>query len=71
MIQVLALNIISFWVLRFPLAWFFSERIGENGIALGIGASFVISAVIAVSYYIFGGWNRIDIFKEEKKKGGA
>ncbi|GEK59996.1 MATE family efflux transporter [Marinococcus halophilus] len=71
MIQVLALNIISFWVLRFPLAWFFSERIGENGIALGIGASFVISAVISASYYIFGGWNRIDIFKEEKKKGGA
>ncbi|WP_240375799.1 MATE family efflux transporter [Bacillus piscicola] len=65
MVQVLALNIISFWVLRFPLAWAFSKLVGQQGIAIGIGLSFVISSLIAVLYYRFGKWRSIDIFSEE------
>src|SRR5690625_1337467 len=41
MVQVLVLNFISFWVLRFPLTYFFSSIWGEWGIGLGMGASFV------------------------------
>ncbi|SDI52524.1 MATE family efflux transporter [Alteribacillus bidgolensis] len=67
MFQVLVLNIISFWVLRFPLAWAFSSIFSENGIAIGIGLSFVVSSVIAASYYRFGRWRNINIFHEEQK----
>lgn len=65
--QVLALNIISFWLLRFPLAWIFSEWYGEIGIGIGVGLSFLISSIFAAAYYKFGKWNKIDIFKEEKE----
>ncbi|SDH42648.1 putative efflux protein, MATE family [Alteribacillus persepolensis] len=67
MLQVLVLNIISFWVLRFPLAWLCSEWFGAHGIAIGIGISFIISSVFAVAYYHFGKWRHINIFHEEKE----
>ena len=65
MLQVLVLNFISFWVLRFPLVYLMSDWYGETGIGLGIGASFVISSVIATLYYHFGKWRDIKIFDEE------
>ena len=37
MFQILVLNVISFWVLRYPFTYLFSKWLGENGIALGIG----------------------------------
>lgn len=66
MFQVLVLNIISFWILRYPLTYLFSSFFGEKGIALGMGASFFISSIIAFSYYRFGKWNRKTIFSQEK-----
>src|SRR5699024_5806247 len=43
MYQILILNIISFWVLRYPLTALFASWAGPQGIAYGMGASFVIS----------------------------
>lgn len=59
MLQVLILNIISFWVLRYPITYVFAEMYGESGIALGIGTSFVISSVFAFLYYRYGNWRNI------------
>ncbi|MDP5274692.1 MATE family efflux transporter [Chengkuizengella axinellae] len=67
MFQVLVLNIISFWVLRYPLALLFSTFWGEKGISIGIGVSFVISCVLAVLYYFFGKWREVEIFEDDKK----
>lgn len=39
MFQILVLNVISFWALRYPFTYLFSKWLGENGIALGIGMS--------------------------------
>ncbi|WP_394176153.1 MATE family efflux transporter [Guptibacillus hwajinpoensis] len=64
MVQVLILNIISFWVLRVPLTYFFSRWLGAEGIAYGIGVSFVISSIFAIAYYRFGKWRDIEIFDE-------
>ncbi|MGG0719326.1 MATE family efflux transporter [Robertmurraya massiliosenegalensis] len=66
MFQVLVLNIISFWILRYPLTYLFSSFFGEKGIALGMGASFFMSSIIAFSYYRFGKWNQKTIFSQEK-----
>jgi Na+-driven multidrug efflux pump len=59
MFPILVLNIISFWVLRYPLTALCSLWIGERGIALGMGVSFIISSLIAVGYYFLGNWRKI------------
>lgn len=61
MYQVLILNIISFWILRYPLTYFFSQQYNEVGIAIGMGTSFVISSVLAFLYYTFGKWRKKEI----------
>lgn len=65
MYQVLVLNILSFWLLRYPLTAICSSWIGQNGIALGMGISFVISSILAFSYYRWGGWRRTKLFPNE------
>ncbi|MCM3790678.1 MATE family efflux transporter [Domibacillus indicus] len=62
MYQVLVLNILSFWVLRYPLTYLCSAFWGEDGIALGMGIGFVISSAFSFGYYRFGKWRRIDLF---------
>ncbi len=64
MFQVLVLNIISFWVLRYPLTFIFAQLIGEKGIGVGIAASFVISSILAFTYYRFGKWRERELFNE-------
>ncbi|WP_096272943.1 MATE family efflux transporter [Paucisalibacillus globulus] len=66
MYQVLILNIISFWILRYPLTFLFSHWFGENGIALGMGVSFMISSIFAYMYFKFGKWREKVLFKERK-----
>ena len=62
MYQVLVLNILSFWVLRYPLTYICSAFLGENGIALGMGLGFVISSAFSFWYYQFGKWRKIELF---------
>ncbi len=63
--QVLILNLISFWILRFPLTWLFAQSFGERGIAYGLGSSFVISSVVAFCYYRFGKWSEKELLKDD------
>ena len=63
MYQVLALNLISFWILRYPLTALFSNQFGEIGIGIGMGSSFIISSVFAVLYYRFGKFREKELFK--------
>lgn len=65
MFQILMLNLISFWVLRVPLTYLFSNWLGTSGIAYGIGISFVISSMFAAGYYKFGKWREIAIFDDK------
>ncbi|MDQ0230766.1 MATE family efflux transporter [Metabacillus malikii] len=67
MVQVLVLNIISFWLLRVPLTYLCSIVLGENGIAVGMGISFIISSVIAFLYYKYGKWSDIDLTKQKEQ----
>ncbi|TRM10865.1 MATE family efflux transporter [Lentibacillus cibarius] len=66
MYQVLALNIISFWVLRFPLAELFSGWFGDTGLAIGMGISFLLSSFAAFMYYRFGRWREKEIFAKHR-----
>lgn len=66
MYQVLVLNIISFWILRYPLTAFFSNVFGDKGIAIGMGSSFLVSSLIAYLYYRFGKWRKKELFTERE-----
>ncbi len=66
MFQVLILNIISFWILRYPLTFAFSKFMGDKGIATGMGVSFAISSFIAYMYYRIGKWDKQIIINEGK-----
>lgn len=65
MYQVLILNLLSFWLLRYPLSYLFSKWLGEDGIAYGIGVSFMLSSLFAFGYYRFGKWRTKQIFQKE------
>jgi len=67
MYQVLVLNIISFWVLRYPFTYLFSDLFGENGIAIGMGLSFIVSSGFAYGYYRYGKWRKKDLFQAKKE----
>lgn len=62
MYQVLALNFISFWMLRYPLTALASNLFGEVGIPIGMGASFIISSAVAFLYFRFGRWRERQLF---------
>ncbi|SDQ11159.1 MATE family efflux transporter [Virgibacillus salinus] len=65
MYQVLVLNVISLWVLRFPLTALFSNWLGETGIAIGMGSSFLVSSLFAYMYYRFGKWREKELFAKK------
>lgn len=65
MYSVLVLNLISFWVLRYPLTFLFSSIYGSDGIALGMGLSLVISSLVAYLYFRYGKWNEIKLFEAD------
>lgn len=64
MYQILVLNIISFWALRYPLTALFANLYGEIGIAIGMGTSFIISSVFASLYYRYGKWREKELFSK-------
>lgn len=64
MYQVLVLNIISFWVLRYPLTYACSHVFAEKGIGIGMAISLVISSAIAFLYYRYGKWKKKELFAE-------
>lgn len=63
MYQVLILNIISFWILRYPLSALFASYFRETGVGMGMGVSFIISSIFAYLYYKFGKWREKELFK--------
>jgi putative MATE family efflux protein len=66
MFQVLILNIISFWILRYPFTYLMSSIYGDIGIGIGMGLSFVISSLFAFLYYKYGKWNKVELFVSEE-----
>lgn len=64
MYQVLILNVISFWILRYPMSALFASHFGEIGVGMGMGVSFIISSIFAYLYYKFGKWREKELFKK-------
>ena len=57
------ISLISLWVVRVPLAWIFSSRIGERGIWWAIPAGWIIGLILYYAYYNTGNWKKKVIVK--------
>lgn len=59
-IAAMALSILSFWVLRFPVAWVLASPLGlgPDGVFWSFPISNVLAAVISVSWFLRGTWIR-------------
>lgn len=57
-VVAMILSIISLWILRIPLAVFFSNLMGSRGIWIGIAISMALSGLLSYCYYKTGRWKR-------------
>jgi putative MATE family efflux protein len=52
------ISILSLWLIRIPLAWFLSGKIGVQGIWWSIPAGWVIGLTLSYLYYKSGRWKK-------------
>jgi putative MATE family efflux protein len=52
------LTLMSLWLIRLPLAWFLSQRIGETGIWWAIPIAWLTSMFFSGIYYLTGNWKK-------------
>ena len=55
-------GVVTFWLIRIPLAYFLSEQLGYNGIWWSIGISVTIGFLATTIYYLSGKWKRGQVF---------
>ncbi|RPI61182.1 MAG: MATE family efflux transporter, partial [Planctomycetaceae bacterium] len=52
-------SLVSLWVVRVPMAWWLSERMGSiQGVWYAMSASFAVSMLVSLGYYATGRWRR-------------
>ena len=59
-------TLISLWIIRIPLAYYLSHRIGASGIWWSIPAGWFIGLVLAFLYYKTGRWKTKSVVKYEE-----
>ncbi|MFC2119122.1 MATE family efflux transporter [Bacteroidota bacterium] len=57
------ITLIALWLIRIPISYFLSEKIGTNGIWWGIPISWGSGLLIAVVYYFTGIWKNKAVVK--------
>jgi putative MATE family efflux protein len=60
-------SLLSLWIIRIPIAWFLSERIGSVGIWWSIPAGWLVGVVLSYFYYLTGRWKKKAVVKYEVK----
>ena len=51
-------SLVCLWLIRIPLAYYLSSRLGRNGIWWAIGISITIGLIVTLVYYKIGFWKR-------------
>jgi putative MATE family efflux protein len=59
-------SLISLWLIRIPLAWYLSRKIGVIGIWWAIPVGWLIGLVFSFSYYKTGRWKRKSVVKYDE-----
>lgn len=63
------LTLMSLWLIRVPLAWFLSQRIGVTGIWWAIPIAWFTSMFLSGIYYLTGNWKKSVIVKHPVTNG--
>ncbi len=59
-------SLISLWLIRIPLAWFLSRKLGAEGIWWAIPAGWCIGLSLSFIYYKTGRWKRKTVVKYDE-----
>jgi putative MATE family efflux protein len=59
-------SLLSLWLIRIPMAWFLSEKLGETGIWWAIPAGWFIGLALSYSYYKMGRWKKKSVVKYDE-----
>ncbi|QLH84644.1 MATE family efflux transporter [Halosimplex pelagicum] len=59
-----AISVLMLGVVRFPVAWFAADPLGEAGIWISFAVSNVVGAVVAVLWYRRGTWKGTELTEE-------
>ncbi len=60
------ISLLSLWIIRIPMAWFLSQKIGAQGIWWAIPAGWIIGLVLTFIYYKSGRWKKKTVVKYEE-----
>jgi putative MATE family efflux protein len=56
-------SVLSLWIIRIPVAWFLSERLGTTGIWWSIPAGWAVGLMLSYFYYKTGRWRKMAVVK--------
>ncbi|MFV0484447.1 MAG: MATE family efflux transporter [Bacteroidales bacterium] len=59
-------TIFSLWLVRVPLAYILSERIGVTGIWWSVPSGYGMGFLLSFLYYKFGNWRKFSVIKHDK-----
>jgi putative MATE family efflux protein len=59
-------SLLSLWIIRIPMAWFLSGKIGAKGIWWAIPAGWAIGMVLSYFYYKSGRWKKKTVVKYQE-----
>jgi putative MATE family efflux protein len=59
-------SLLSLWIIRIPMAWFLSGKIGASGIWWAIPAGWAIGMVLSYFYYKSGRWKKKTVVKYQE-----
>jgi putative MATE family efflux protein len=59
-------SLLSLWIIRIPMAWFLSGKIGPSGIWWAIPAGWAIGLTLSFFYYKSGRWKKKSVVKYEQ-----
>ena len=66
----LVILILSTWVIRIPFAWLLIPRWGEDAVWWSFPLGIIVSAILSIAYYRFGGWRKVRMLKPESEPAG-
>jgi putative MATE family efflux protein len=59
-------SLLSLWIIRIPMAWFLSQKIGATGIWWAIPSGWMIGLALSFSYYKSGRWKKKTVVKYQE-----
>lgn len=60
-------SLLSLWLIRIPLAWYLSGKIGDTGIWWSIPSGWLIGLILSYFYYKTGNWKKKTIVRFDEK----